>query len=246
MTLPVSFPRKRESNVCMLQRCWVLALRRKHSGARFAGKTTAMRCAAVLGLCAALTLPGHATNAVPTEQDRATQARATEIAEHLRSNPRQTFAPAHRSSEAKRRELGDSPALTLRRFREGKSVAEISQERGFVSGTILNHLGEAAEGGEEIDLTRFLTAEQESEIKAAFEAINWQNIVGARENDPSSPGAQLGVLLGVERAPFFVVRDDAGEKVYRSVLQLIQERFGESVSTSERARDVDPDDVGGI
>jgi hypothetical protein len=71
-------------------------------------------------------------------------------------------------------------------------------------------------------------------------------IVWARENDPSSPGAQLGTLLGVERAPFFVVRDDAGEKVYRSVLQLIQERFGESVSTSERARDVDPDDVGGI
>ena len=43
-----------------------------------------MRCASVLGLCAALTLPGHATNAVPTEQDRATQARATEIAEQLR------------------------------------------------------------------------------------------------------------------------------------------------------------------
>jgi len=30
------------------------------------------------------------------------------------------------------------------------------------------------------------------------------------------------------------------------VLQLIQERFGEQVSTSDRARDVDPDDVGGI
>jgi hypothetical protein len=43
-----------------------------------------------------------------------------------------------------------------------------------------------------------------------------------------------------------VVRDDAGEKVYRSVLQLIQERFGESVTTGERARDVDPDDIGGI
>ena len=71
-------------------------------------------------------------------------------------------------------------------------------------------------------------------------------IVWARENDPSSPGAQLGALLGVERAPFFVVRDDAGEKVYKSVLQLIQERFGEAVTTTERARDVDPDDVGGI
>lgn len=71
-------------------------------------------------------------------------------------------------------------------------------------------------------------------------------IVWAREDDPSSPGAQLGALLGVARAPFFVVRDDTGEKVYRSVLQLIQERFGETVTTTERARDVDPDDIGGI
>jgi hypothetical protein len=71
-------------------------------------------------------------------------------------------------------------------------------------------------------------------------------VVWALEDDPDSPGMQLGARLGVERAPFFVVRDDAGEKVYRSVLQLIQERFGESVTTSERARDVDPDDIGGI
>jgi len=77
----------------------------------------------------------------------------------------------------------------------------------------------------------------------------WERIdevVWARENDPSSPGAQLGALLGVERAPFFVVRDGGDEKVYKSVLQLIQERFGEAVTTAERARDVDPDDVGGI
>jgi len=30
------------------------------------------------------------------------------------------------------------------------------------------------------------------------------------------------------------------------VLQLIQERFGEAVTTLDRARDVDPDDIGGI
>jgi hypothetical protein len=56
----------------------------------------------------------------------------------------------------------------------------------------------------------------------------------------------LGARLGVERAPFFVVRDDHGEKVYTSVLQLIRERFGEKVTTLEQARDVDPDDIGGI
>lgn len=71
-------------------------------------------------------------------------------------------------------------------------------------------------------------------------------VVWAHENDPESPGMRLGTRLGVERAPFFVVRDDGGEHVYTSVLQLIQERLGERVTTLERARDVDPDDVGGI
>ncbi len=71
-------------------------------------------------------------------------------------------------------------------------------------------------------------------------------VVWAEEGNPDSPGMRLGRRLGVERAPFFVVRDESGENVYTSVLRLIQERFGEKVSTLERARDIDPDDVGGI
>ena len=71
-------------------------------------------------------------------------------------------------------------------------------------------------------------------------------IVWAKEDDPSSPGMVLGTRLGVERAPFFVVRDDGREKVYTSVLQLIREQFGERVTTLDQARDVDPDDIGGI
>jgi hypothetical protein len=76
-------------------------------------------------------------------------------------------------------------------------------------------------------------------------------IVWAVEEDPQSPGAVLGARLGVERAPFFVVRDDAGdEKVYTSALKLIQERLegagGPEITTLDQARDVDPDDIGGI
>ncbi len=77
----------------------------------------------------------------------------------------------------------------------------------------------------------------------------WERIdevVWAREDDPTSPGMVLGARLGVERAPFFVVRDGAGETVYTSVLQLVRERFGTKVSTLDQARDVDPDDIGGI
>ena len=77
----------------------------------------------------------------------------------------------------------------------------------------------------------------------------WERIdevVWAAEGDPTSPGMQLGSRLGVERAPFFVVRDEKGERVYTSVLQLVRECFGQNVSTQEQARDVDPDDIGGI
>ena len=71
-------------------------------------------------------------------------------------------------------------------------------------------------------------------------------VVWAYEDDPESPGMVLGARLGVERAPFFVVRDAQGEHVYTSVLQLIRERFGQAVTSHEQARDVDPDDIGGI
>ncbi len=71
-------------------------------------------------------------------------------------------------------------------------------------------------------------------------------VIWAREDDPDSPGMVLGARLGVERAPFFIVRDDHGETVYTSVLQLVRDRFGQAVTTLDQARDVDPDDIGGI
>ena len=71
-------------------------------------------------------------------------------------------------------------------------------------------------------------------------------VVWAREDDDDSPGMVLGARLGVERAPFFVVRDEKGEAVYVSVLQLVGERLGSSVTASEHARAIDVEDIGGI
>lgn len=72
-------------------------------------------------------------------------------------------------------------------------------------------------------------------------------VVWAVEDDPTSPGMLLGARLGVTRAPFFVVRDDTGnEQVYTSVLSLIQDRFRQRVADGERAKSIDPDDIGGI
>ena len=53
-------------------------------------------------------------------------------------------------------------------------------------------------------------------------------IVWAEEGDPDSPGIVLGQRHGIDTAPFFIVRDDAGEHVYTSVMLLIRERLGQS------------------
>lgn len=71
-------------------------------------------------------------------------------------------------------------------------------------------------------------------------------VVEAQEGDPNSPGNQLAARLGVDVAPFFIVRDDTGEHVYTSVMRMIQDRLGTAVSDQERARAIDPDDIGGI
>lgn len=49
------------------------------------------------------------------------------------------------------------------------------------------------------------------------------DIVTAREDDPSSPGARLAERHGVQRAPFFVIRyRDGGERIIESYLAFRQ------------------------
>jgi len=72
------------------------------------------------------------------------------------------------------------------------------------------------------------------------------DVVWAREDDPSSPGMVLGAFHGVASAPFFIVSDDGREAVYASVLQLVRERLGQTVSVADQAAAIDADDVGGI
>ena len=71
-------------------------------------------------------------------------------------------------------------------------------------------------------------------------------VVWALEDDPESAGMALGRQLGVERAPFFVVREGEREQIYTSVMRLIQDHLRLAVSSQEEARHIDPDDVGGI
>lgn len=73
------------------------------------------------------------------------------------------------------------------------------------------------------------------------------DIVWAIEDDPDSPGMELGRRHGVERAPFFIVRDGQGEPaIYTSVLQLVRDRLATAVSAREEVQAIDVDDIGGI
>lgn len=72
------------------------------------------------------------------------------------------------------------------------------------------------------------------------------HVVWAHEDDEQSPGMRLVEHFGVDRAPFFIVRDESGEAVYTSVLQLIRDRLGERVSVEAQVAAIDVDDVGGI
>jgi hypothetical protein len=87
-------------------------------------------------------------------------------------------------------------------------------------------------------------ATEQLKARGLWERID--EVVEVREGDPTSPGGQLAARLGIDTAPFFVVRDDAGEQVYTSVMRLIQDRLGKAVSDQERAGTIDPDDIGGI
>ena len=78
--------------------------------------------------------------------------------------------------------------------------------------------------------------------------IGSNEIVWAVEDDPDSAGMELGRRHGVERAPFFVIRDDSGETVvYTSVLQLVRERLGaDGHAPRKTLQAIDVDDIGGI
>jgi phosphoadenosine phosphosulfate reductase len=67
-------------------------------------------------------------------------------------------------------------------------------------------------------------------------------VVWADEGDPSSPGMLLGARLGIDLAPFFVVRDDDGrETVYESVLMFIRERLTGAAAETRRTVSGDED-----
>jgi phosphoadenosine phosphosulfate reductase len=56
------------------------------------------------------------------------------------------------------------------------------------------------------------------------------DVVWADESDESSAGMRLAQEKGVTLAPFFIVKDAAGEQVYTSALAFIKERLSDAVA----------------
>ena len=60
-------------------------------------------------------------------------------------------------------------------------MEEIARQRGLVSSTIYGHLAQAIQVGEPVDVDRLWTAQQRSEMAAAFHKTGFGNLTGAKE-----------------------------------------------------------------
>ncbi len=96
----------------------------------------------------------------------------SEIKNYLAANSRRTFPSDLVPVRPPRRSrLNDSQKETLRRFRSGESVNDISRARGFMRSTIYDHLEAAIKSGESLEPDRFFTAAQREEIAWAFRKV---------------------------------------------------------------------------
>jgi ATP-dependent DNA helicase RecQ len=107
-----------------------------------------------------------------------------EIAEHLRSNPRQIFADdsftAPRPPRAAR--VNQTAWETLKLFRAGSNVGDIAAQRGLATGTIYSHLAAAVEAGEVVDLNQMLAPAEQQLIQAALDRHGAGNLTGVHES----------------------------------------------------------------
>jgi ATP-dependent DNA helicase RecQ len=101
------------------------------------------------------------------------EAFLSELKNYLASNSRRTFSGGLNSLGPPRgTRLNDSQRETLRRFRSGESVKDISRARGFMRNTIYDHLEAAIKSGESLEPDRFFTAAQRDEIASAFGKVS--------------------------------------------------------------------------
>ena len=70
-----------------------------------------------------------------------------------------------------RPEAGASARATLELFNRGQSLAEVAAARGLAMTTVENHLAQAIEAGEPVDLARLVSPERRAAIEAALDEL---------------------------------------------------------------------------
>jgi ATP-dependent DNA helicase RecQ len=90
-----------------------------------------------------------------------------QISSFVASHPKQIFADDSFANSSRSR-LSGTVLATLQAFRQGTQVSEIARQRSLTEGTILGHLATAMEAGEALDLRRFISEAEQSEIEAAL------------------------------------------------------------------------------
>jgi ATP-dependent DNA helicase RecQ len=109
------------------------------------------------------------------------EAFLSEIKNYLVANSRRTFpSDLDPVRPPRRSRLNDSQKETLRRFRSGESVNDISRARGFMRSTIYDHLEAAIKSGESLEPDRFFTGAQREEIARAFQKVADGNLADVR------------------------------------------------------------------
>jgi ATP-dependent DNA helicase RecQ len=96
------------------------------------------------------------------------------IAAWIDTHPQQTFPAIRPSAEPVRKmktdnELNATALATLHSYKSGSTINQIAKERGLATSTVESHLAKAIEAGEKLDPRSFYSADEEAEIRAAFE-----------------------------------------------------------------------------
>jgi ATP-dependent DNA helicase RecQ len=108
------------------------------------------------------------------------------IREYLAVHNKQTFAPLSTPEPElapiqSKPALGDTARETLRLFNSGLDPAQIAERRGLVESTIWSHLASAVAAGQQVDLRRLITHEDENKIRGVLAEIVGPALAPAKE-----------------------------------------------------------------
>lgn len=101
-----------------------------------------------------------------------------EISSYLSTYPKQEFPPldSKPAQASPRPSQNGSARGSYELFQQGLSIEKVAKRRGISEKTVVQHLTECVENGEEIDMSRVLTPEQQAKVAKAFKIHGWERL----------------------------------------------------------------------